>query len=180
MPKNTDSQTKELGLDNPSNHELFRRRGVSLDRLRSFCLVVKAGSIVGAAEGDIPTQTLYSRQIGELQTALGFPLFSKEGRVLKPTPEGLRLANIVEGFFGAVAEEVADARSARVPLNIGCGDAVTRWILGPTLPLLTKRFPNFEFNVEHGSTTTTIESVRRVVCTWELSIIRRTPVVSSA
>lgn len=146
----------EAGMDD----DLFRRRGLSLDRLRAFHLVVKAGSIAAAAPGHSPTQTLYSRQLRELQEALGLRLFHKDGRVLKPTREGLRLANIVAGFFAAVSEEVADVHRARVPLNIGCGDAVTRWILGPALPVMTAHFPNFEFNVEHGSTTTTLEGVR--------------------
>lgn len=159
MAKTEDNPTEESAITEDA--DIFRLRGLSLDRLRSFYLVAKAGSIARAAPGRIPAQTLYSRQIKELEEALGIALFSKEGRELKPTKDGERLAQIVSGFFSAVKEEVAGARRARVPLRIGCGDAVTQWILGPALPVMTDRFHNFEFHVEHASTEETVAGVRR-------------------
>ncbi|CAN5656658.1 hypothetical protein BH11VER1_BH11VER1_41940 [soil metagenome] len=48
---------------------LFSNSGLSLDRLRNFLLVVEAGSIVKAAQNDLVRQSLFIRQIRDLETA---------------------------------------------------------------------------------------------------------------
>lgn len=46
---------------------LFSERGLSLDRLKTLIEVARAGSIAAAARGDSARQSLYSRQIKELE-----------------------------------------------------------------------------------------------------------------
>ena len=53
---------------------LFAERGLSLDRLKTLIEVAKAGSIAAAARGDSARQSLYSRQIKELEEFFGVEL----------------------------------------------------------------------------------------------------------
>ena len=55
---------------------LFAERGLSLDRLKTLIEVAKAGSIAAAARGDSARQSLYSRQIKELEEFFGVELAS--------------------------------------------------------------------------------------------------------
>jgi DNA-binding transcriptional LysR family regulator len=134
--------------------------GISLDRLRSFLRVVHAGSIVDAAQGSPAKQALYSRQMTEIQQALELPLFVKDGRYSRPNDSARRLAAVVTGFFEGMAAELAAHHDARTPMQIGCGDAVTHWIIGPGWTDLIAIFSNYEFNVVHGSTNEILQHVR--------------------
>ena len=73
---------------------LFAERGLSLDRLKTLIEVAKAGSIAAAARGDSARQSLYSRQIKELEEFFGVELASRRGKVLALTGAGWELASI--------------------------------------------------------------------------------------
>ena len=45
--------------------------GISIERLQTLCAVVEAGSIAGAAGPDPNRQSQFSRQLKELEKALG-------------------------------------------------------------------------------------------------------------
>ena len=51
---------------------LLSRRGLSYDRLLNFCRIAEAGGISKAADGDAAKQSLYSRQIRELEEFFDF------------------------------------------------------------------------------------------------------------
>jgi DNA-binding transcriptional LysR family regulator len=77
--------------------------------LRSFLAVVDAGSLLGAARRLGTHQPTLSRQVAELESQLGLPLFERTGRGLVPTAAG-------RGIVDA-AREVADA-AAKVRLAV--------------------------------------------------------------
>ena len=70
---------------------LFSERGLSLDRLKTLIEVARAGSIAGAARGDSARQSLYSRQIKELEEFFGVELTRRRGKVLVLTRPGWEL-----------------------------------------------------------------------------------------
>ena len=59
--------------------DLLARKGVSLDRLRAFLEVFEAGGIARAAPLRAVRQSQLSRQLKELETALGQALFVRAG-----------------------------------------------------------------------------------------------------
>lgn len=106
---------------------------LSFDRLRSFCRIVAAGSPAAAAERNTMSPGQLSRQIKDLEGALGVKLFVREGRRLKLTPSGSQLAAVTNAYFGALGElrerEGFDFR----PISMAASDSVLRWIVLPRL-----------------------------------------------
>jgi DNA-binding transcriptional LysR family regulator len=74
------------------NAEILSRSGFSLNRLADFSAVAGAGSIVGAARGDVERQSLLSRQIRELEESFNAELVRRKGRGLVLTEAGRELA----------------------------------------------------------------------------------------
>lgn len=118
---------------------LFARQGLSLNRLRSFLLVVDAGSITLAAPGDAIRQSQYSRQISELEDFFGHELFARRGRTRALTPAGERLARVVRHAFSGLGDVHAEAGGQRVTFALGAGDSLLHGLVIPRLgPALAK------------------------------------------
>lgn len=143
--------------------------GISLERMQTFVRVVHAGSIAKAAAGDPAKQALYSRQITELQRGMGLELAHKVGRELQPTEAGKRMAALISSFLQAVGEEIDVAGAEQRVLRLGCGDAVTQWLLQADLPRLLQAFPKHSIEISSAATLKIIESVRDG--RWDLGII---------
>lgn len=106
---------------------------LSFDRLRSFCRIVAAGSAAAAAERNIISPSQLSRQIKDLESALGVKLFIREGRRLKLTSSGTQLAAVTNAYFGALGElRERDGVDFR-PISMAASDSVLRWIVLPRL-----------------------------------------------
>src|SRR5512136_216027 len=71
--------------------ELLSESGLSRDRLQSFCLVAEAGGVTKAAKGDPARQSLFSRQVKELEEFFGVELVRRKGRGVALTASGERL-----------------------------------------------------------------------------------------
>ena len=87
--------------------------GVSIDRLNTLCAVVEAGTIAAAAGPDLNRQSQFSRQIKELEKALGANLFERSGKTLKANETG-RPAGQSQGHGGGDAIYLS-------PAEIGLG-----------------------------------------------------------
>lgn len=116
--------------------ELFAKRGLSLDRLRSFLMIVEAGGIAKAAEGDPTRQSQFSRQVKELEEFFGVALTRRVGKSLEITEEGLRLADISRMQFRELANFHSVHTGGTPALRIGCSASVTQWMLMPRLSAL--------------------------------------------
>ena len=68
--------------------DLLQHSGLSLDRLQSFCCVAEAGGVTKAAKGDPARQSLFSRQIKELEEFFGVELMRRSGRGVALTEAG--------------------------------------------------------------------------------------------
>ena len=116
--------------------DIFSKNGVSLDRLQTLEKVVRAGSIGLAAKGDPNAQSQISRQIGELEVALGMELLDRTKKPYQPTRAALRLADSCECFVREAEEVSAEARGLRRPITVGAGEVVIREFL---IPLIGKQ-----------------------------------------
>ena len=126
--------------------------GISIDRLQTLCAVVEAGTIVAAVGPDPNRQSQFSRQLKELEKALGTPLFDRVGKTLQPNETGRRVALATHTFFGAL-DDVMNAASARAEtVRLGAGEAVLRWFVMPHLSELMSGDLPLRFDV-HSLTT---------------------------
>lgn len=144
--------------------------GISIDRLYTLCAVVEAGTIVLAAGSDVNRQSQFSRQLKELEKALGATLFDRVGKTLQPNETGRRVAMSAQTFFGAL-DDVMNAAGARAEtVRLGAGEAVLRWLVMPNLAELMSGDPPLRYEV-HSLTT---ESALREVLTGnvDLAIMR--------
>jgi DNA-binding transcriptional LysR family regulator len=78
---------------------LFSQSGLSLERLRALVEVGARGSIARAAENDPARQSLYSRQIKELEDFFQTGLVERQGRGIRLTSAGRELARISRFFL---------------------------------------------------------------------------------
>ena len=107
--------------------------GLSIERLRSFCQIVEAGSAAAAAKRNSILPGQLSRQIKDLEASLGTKLFSKEGKHLKLTAGGMRLAALTNAYFAGLQELKEEEGNESRPMVLGAGDSVVRWLLVPRL-----------------------------------------------
>jgi DNA-binding transcriptional LysR family regulator len=108
-------------------------KNLNLDQLRSFALVVDAGSFSAAADRLGLTQPAVSLQVKLLERRLGVRLIERVGKRARPTVAGLALLqhvsqieNAVEAAIDAVADHAAGATgrvgwaAARPPASTSC------------------------------------------------------------
>jgi LysR family transcriptional regulator, nitrogen assimilation regulatory protein len=80
-------------------NELLSEGGLSLDRLKNFCAMAEAGGIAKVAGGDPAKQSLYSRQLRELEQFFGAELTRRKGKGIEFTEQGLELARQVRAHL---------------------------------------------------------------------------------
>ncbi len=115
---------------------LLKKKGVSLERLLSFCDVADAGGLASAAKGDPVRQSLMSRQLGELETALEVTLFNRSVRPHELTGIGEELVSAVRDFVREFEAGVSRERGEREVVTVAAGESVILWLL---IPLLGRR-----------------------------------------
>lgn len=114
--------------------EVTSLAGLSIERLRSFCHIVEAGTAAAAAKRNGILAGQLSRQIKDLELSIGAKLFVREGKQLKLTSVGLKLAALTNAYFGALRELRETEGAESKPLTLGAGDSIVRWLLTPRFP----------------------------------------------
>tara|TARA_R110002020_G_scaffold18931_37_gene65596 strand:+ start:1268 stop:2176 length:909 start_codon:yes stop_codon:yes gene_type:complete len=93
----------------------MKRGRLPLTALRSFEAAGRLESVTLAAEELFVSQAAVSRQIRELEALLGHPLFERQHRKIKLTPEGADLLAVLTVAFDAIGDgldAISDRRSA--------------------------------------------------------------------
>jgi DNA-binding transcriptional LysR family regulator len=125
--------------------ELLQRGGLSFDRLQSFCLVAEVGGVTKAAKGDPAKQSLYSRQVRELEEFFGTELIRRKGRGIVLTEAGIGLHTIARENFTALSDFKNECQGRAVEIVIGTGDSIIQWLLLPRLAEIRKNIPRVRF-----------------------------------
>ena len=107
------------------------QKGISLERLKAFCLVVRTGSITAAAVCNRNFQSQFSRQIKDLERVFGKKLLRKEGRSLSPTATGMELAALSSAFFAGLEELTQE--SDKQAIVLAAREGILRWRILPGL-----------------------------------------------
>lgn len=121
-------------------------RDLDLNLLRVFVVVAETGSVTGAASRLYLTQPAVSAALKRLSSAVGAPLFAREGRGLVLTARGKRLLAAAGPHLralidAALAPEVFDPRTSERTVRLGLSDGPDAWLLPPLLRVLAERAP---------------------------------------
>ena len=119
--------------------KLLQQSDLSLDRLQSFCLVAEAGGVTKAAKGDPARQSLFRRQIKELEEFFGVELVRRSGRGVALTAAGRRLHALAREQLAGLQDFKHDCAGARQELTLAAGDSVIQWVLLPKLAELQSK-----------------------------------------
>lgn len=97
---------------------------IKLRQIEAFRTVMREGSMVRASAAMAVTQPAISYMISGLETAVGFPLFSRQGGKLSATPEAIQLLAEVDRLYQglesieAVAYKIANYGGAELRILI--------------------------------------------------------------
>lgn len=128
---------------------VFWRKGSDILKtrvLRYFLAVAQEGSVTRAARALHLTQPTLSRQIRELEEELGQTLFSRGGRELSLTREGLLLRQRAEEIVGLAEITEKEFRSlgektVSGDLSLGCGESKALSFVTDALKVLQDEHP---------------------------------------
>jgi DNA-binding transcriptional LysR family regulator len=138
-------------------------RGLNLDQLQAFALVVELGTFSGAAERLNFTQPAISQQLRKLERHLGVRLVERLGRRARPTAAGRDLLAHIRSIDKAVADALgamaAHSGGDRGRLRLGTGATACTYLLPPILRDLRMRMPLLEIVVSTGNTPDMLRSV---------------------
>jgi DNA-binding transcriptional LysR family regulator len=155
--------------------DLLQQGGLSLERLQSFCLVAQAGGVTRAAKGDPARQSLFSRQIKELEQFFGTELIRRKGRGIVLTGAGVRLNLIAIECSTALTDFKSECRNHPVEVVIGTGESVIQWLLMPRLDKLREHLPNVRLKFLNLPTA---EAVKRLADgAIDFALVRRDAIV---
>ena len=115
---------------------LFAKGGLSLDRLRTLCLVADAGSLTAAAERDTTRVSLFSRQLRELESFFGTRLAKRRGKQIALTENGQALAVLARRHFLELTDFSRHCAEEPLEVRLGAGASVMEWMLMPRLATL--------------------------------------------
>ncbi|HSI08860.1 MAG: LysR family transcriptional regulator, partial [Rariglobus sp.] len=121
--------------------KLFSERGLSLDRIRVLLEVHDAGSIAQAAPGDPIRQSQYSRQLRELSEFFGCEVAQRQGKLLKLTEQGRKLADLARNHLRSLEDFRAECRTECPDYTIAAGDSILHWLVIPRLGTLAGSKP---------------------------------------
>lgn len=138
---------------------LFQMSGISLERLQAFLAVSEAGGMTRAAGGDPSKQSLFSRQVKELEEFFGTDLVQRSGRGIQLTTKGKELAAAIRESFTALSEFQESCGNHRQTYSIGAGQALLQWIVLPTVIKLQNKAADADFSVQNLRTQDVVEGV---------------------
>ncbi len=124
----------------------------SLDDLRAFETVARLGSVRAAANELALTHGAVSRRVAKLTADLGFRLIEPDGRGIRLTADGERLAGVTSRAFGEIGGALREiqAGSERAPIILSCERSLAmRWLI-PRLSAFQDKYPDIEVQLSTG------------------------------
>lgn len=124
----------------------------SLDDLRAFETVARLGSVRAAANELALTHGAVSRRVAKLSSDLGFRLIEPDGRGVRLTREGERLAASTSSAFGDIGDALREIRAGSLcaPIILSCERSLAmRWLI-PRLSAFQDKYPDIEVQLSTG------------------------------
>src|SRR6516162_3550139 len=143
---------------------------INLNHLAVFHAVAQAGSMTRGAERLDISQPAASKQVRQLEKALGVHLFDRIGRRVLLSQAGVLLEEYAGRLFGLAREAeqaLADVRAGgRGRLVLGASTTIGNYLLPAVLAEFRRRHPRVELAMEIGNT----EQVHRRLAGHDLDV----------
>ena len=123
-----------------------------LDDLRAFETVARLGSVRAAATELALTHGAVSRRVSKLSADLGLRLLEADGRGVRLTSDGEKLAEATGKAFSLITATLAEIRSSSppIPIILSCERSLAmRWLI-PRLSGFQDRYPDVEVHLSTG------------------------------
>ncbi len=149
-----------IGLYMTKKSSIESMKGLSFERLQTFLSIVEAGTMVEAAERDPIRQSLFSRQIRELQNTLGTELFKRDGKFLKLTEAGNKLALATNHYLAALADLADDPNKKKAVWKLGANESVLKWLVFPMVGEILPAAERNPFEFHNLRTAEVVEQIK--------------------
>ena len=140
---------------------------MNLNHLAIFHAAAEEGSMSRAAERLFISQPAVSKQIGELEAALGVSLFDRLPRGLRLSAAGELLAGHARRLFAVEAEAeqaIAEMKGLRQgKLTLGASLTIGDYLLPKLLGVYHKRYPGIELHLEIANTQVIGQKLRETL-----------------
>ena len=132
-----------------------------LRQLVSFAEITRLSSYRMASESLRIAQPALTRQIQNLEEALGVQLFDRSARKAALTPAGQTLKQLLPQLFRQLDEIQSSATRGDSPARIRIGDAgsVTSTILGRALRILRREYPGISIDLVQNTSQGYLDAV---------------------
>jgi DNA-binding transcriptional LysR family regulator len=136
---------------------------LDIDLLKTFLAISDAGSFTRAAEEVNKTQSAVSMQMKRLEELLGRPLFVRDGRASRFTPDGERLVEYARRLVSLNDEAVSTFKRPELTgtVRFGTPDDYADRFLPEILARFARTHPLVTVNVDCHETAALFERTRR-------------------
>lgn len=132
-------------------NELFKKSGLSLDRLRTLAMLKRYGTLTKASGNSHIMQSQFSRQIKELEIFFATPLTIKKGRYAELTKNGEHLAKIAIDILSQLDYFRQECKTKKYTFTIGGDPAINQWVLEPIMEKIVQIRPDWSLQLENIS-----------------------------
>ena len=139
-------------------------------KLRHVVAVARAGSFTGATKLLAITQSALTKSVADMEAQLGYPLFERLPRGVRPTHAGQSFVRRAErlladmGDLMAQMSDIADLQVGR--LRLGVAPASFMPFLDSSVPAFARLYPGVELDIQTG----TIDAMARALIDRELDL----------
>ena len=154
---------------------------ISYDYYRIFYYVAKYGNITQAAKILLNNQPNLTRAIKTLESELGCPLFIRNNRGMKLTPEGERLFEHIRIAFEnieAVEAEIIESRNLeKGTVFVAASEVALHCVLLPVLKQYRTLYPGIRLKISNHSTPQAVDAIKNGIA--DIAVVT-TPTLPSA
>ncbi|GAS86390.1 LysR substrate-binding domain-containing protein [Mycolicibacterium brisbanense] len=126
-------------------------------RLRALVELAETGSVRGAAERLVVTESAISSALASLSTEVGVPLIDRQGRGVRLTPAGIRYVEYARKILGLHHEALLAARGEVDPdhgaIRLAAVTTAGELLLPALLASFTAKYPGVDCKLEVASRT---------------------------
>ena len=154
---------------------------ISYDYYRIFYYVAKYGNITQAAKILLNNQPNLTRAIKTLESELGCPLFIRNNRGMKLTPEGERLFEHIRIAFESIeageAEIIESRNLEKGTVFVAASEVALHCVLLPVLKQYRTLYPGIRLKISNHSTPQAVDAIKNGIA--DIAVVT-TPTLPSA
>ncbi len=132
------------------------KNNINLADIKTFVVLAQAGSFTRAAEDLMCSRSHISKQLTQLESALGISLLTRTTRTQKLTPQGeafyIRCKQALDTIDLSIERAIESASSLSGSININCvGGHIGEGIIAPLIDKFLERYPDINIQLDFTS-----------------------------